>query len=107
MECISKYIYQDLQNPQSARFLRVTLYNNTLIMVEHDSGPLVEHCFGTEDYERFLSDISADAIKKATKANSDSELIEKLHEMFGKNSGFDHFMEFLNSNNIKYTKGAY
>lgn len=76
-------------------------------MEEQDVGPLVEECFGDSDYERFLFDISAEAVSLVLGISPEKELINKLKDMFGKNNGYDEFREFLSINEIKYKSGSY
>lgn len=85
----------------------MTLNGGVLNMTEQDIGPSVEHAFGNSCYERYLSNIPAEALKKAVEAHSDIELMEKLKDMFGTNSGFDNFAEFLRNKGIDYKYGAY
>jgi len=106
MKGLSIEIYSD-NNPQAARSLRLGLCNGKLNMTEQDYGPLVEKCFGDSDLERFLYDIPADAVKRVLGIGSDAELIEKLKAMFGGNSGFELFKDFLRKNRIYHSCGMY
>ncbi len=99
-------IYKD-NNPDAARSIWLTLNGGVLNMTEQDIGPLVEYAFGNSCHERYLSNISAKALKKAVGTHSDIELKEKLKDMFGTNSGFDNFTEFLRNKGINYEYGSY
>ena len=99
-------IYKD-DNPKAARSIWVTLSGGILNMTEQDIGPLVERTFGNSCYERYLSNISAKAVRKAVKADADDVLLDKLKVMFGTNSGFDDFAEFLRNNKIYCEYGSY
>lgn len=103
---ISITIYKD-DNPDAARGIWLTLNGRVLNMTEQDIGPSVEYAFGSSCYERYLSNIPAKALKKAVGAHSDIELMEKLKDMFGTNSGFDNFTEFMRNKGIDYKDGAY
>lgn len=92
-------IYRD-DNPEAARTIRLYLSDGILSMEEQDVGPLVEKCFGDSDYERFLYDISAKAVNRILGTTSEDELIDRLKNMFGVNSGYDDFTNFLSDNNI-------
>lgn len=99
-------IYRD-NNPEAARTIRLSLNNGILSMEEQDIGPLVERCFGVSDYERFLYDIPAKAVSQVLGTTSEEELIDKLKDIFGVNSGYDNFSEFLRNNDIKCKHGSY
>lgn len=103
---VSKEIYRD-NNPESARSLRVSLHDGQLYMLEQDVGPLVERFCGNPSYERFISQVSANELKKALGASSDEDLIDKISEKFGENSGFDGFATFMRDNGIKFEYGSY
>ena len=99
-------IYKD-DNPKAARSIWLTLRGGILNMTEQDMGPLVEYAFGNSCHERYLSNISAKAVRKAVKADTNDVLFDKLKVMFGTNSGFDDFTEFLRNNDIRYEYGSY
>lgn len=99
-------IYKD-DNPKAARSIWLTLSDGILNMTEQDIGPLVEFAFGNSCHERYLSNISAKAVRKAVKADANDVLLDKLKVMFGTNSGFDDFAEFLRNNKIHCKYGSY
>ena len=99
-------IYKD-DNPKAARSIWLTLRDGILNMTEQDIGPSVEYAFGNSCHERYLSNISAKAVRKALKADANDVLLDKLKVMFGTNSGFDDFAEFLRNNKIHCEYGSY
>ena len=103
---ITTTIYKD-DNLKSARSIWLTLSDGVLNMTEQDIGPLVEYAFGNSCHERYLSNISAKAVRKAVKADTNDVLFDKLKVMFGTNSGFNDFAEFLSNNGIDYEYGSY
>lgn len=103
---ITTTIYKD-DHSDAARSIWLTLNNGILSMEQQDIGPLVERFYGDSDYERFLHNISANAVEEVLGTASDKALISKLKEMFGTNSGFDDFAEFLRKNNIEHKYGSY
>lgn len=103
---ITIIIYKD-DNLKSARSIWLTLSDGVLNMTEQDIGPLVEYAFGNSCHERYLSNISAKAVRKAVKADTNDVLFDKLKVMFGTNSGFNDFTEFLRNNDINYEYGSY
>ena len=106
-EHITIIIYKD-DNPKSARSIWLTLSDGILNMTEQDIGPLVEYALGNSCHERYLSNISAKAVRKAVKADANDVLLDKLKVMFGTNSGFDDFAEFLRNNKIQHCEyGSY
>lgn len=105
-ERITITIYKD-DNPESARSIWLTLSDGILNMTEQDTGPLVEYAFGNSCHERYLSNISAKAVRKAVKADANDVLFDKLKVMFGTNSGFNDFTDFLRKNGIDYEYGSY
>lgn len=106
VERITITIYKD-DNLKSARSIWLTLSDGVLNMTEQDIGPLVEYTFGSSSHEHYLSNISAKAVRKAVKADANDVLLDKLKVMFGTNSGFNDYTEFLRNNNIHYEYGSY
>ncbi len=103
---ISITIYKD-NNSDAARSIWLTFSDSFLYMTEQDYGPLVEYAFGNSCHERYLSNISAEVVRKAVNADSNVILIDKLKAMFGTNSGFDDFAIFMRNNDIEYEYGSY
>lgn len=102
----SVVIYRD-NNPSGARTIWIKLVDGKLYMDELDVSPQLEQIFGRDTYERFISKISVNDVKRVIQADTDSQLIEILKHKFGKNSGIDDFRAFLESNEIHYEYGSY
>lgn len=99
-------IYKD-NNPSGARTIWLRLIDDKLYMEEQDYSPRLEDIFGRDTFERFISKISIDEIKRVLQVDTDKQLIEVLKQMFGKNSGVNDFRAFLDSNEISYQFGSY
>ncbi|WP_289193197.1 hypothetical protein [Bacteroides acidifaciens] len=99
-------IYKD-NNPSGARTIWIRLIDDKLYMEEQDYSPQLEDIFGRDTFERFISKISIDEIKRVLQADTDEQLIEALKQMFGKNSEVNDFRAFLDSNEISYQFGSY
>lgn len=99
-------IYKD-NNPSGARTIWIRLADDELYMEEQDYSPQLEDIFGRDTFERFISKISIDEIKRVLEVYRIEQLIDVLKQMFGKNSGVNDFRTFLDSNDIHYEFGAY
>lgn len=99
-------IYKD-NNPSGARTIWIRLIDDKLYMEEQDYSPQLEDIFGRDTFERFISKISIDEIKRVLQVDTNEQLIEVLKQMFGKNSGVNDFQAFLDSKNLTYQFGSY
>lgn len=99
-------IYKD-NNPSGARTIWIRLADDELYMEEQDYSPQLEDIFGRDTFERFISKISIDEIKRVLQVYTIEQLIDVLKQMFGKNSGVNDFRAFLDSNEISYQFGSY
>lgn len=99
-------IYKD-NNPSGARTIWIKLVDDKLYMDEQDYSPQLEDIFGRDTFERFISKISINEIKRVLQVETNEQLIEILKQMFGKNSGVNDFRAFLDSNEISYQFGSY
>lgn len=103
---LSTVIYKD-NNPSGARTIWIKIADDKLYMEEQDYSPQLEDIFGRDTFERAISNISVDDIKRNLKVNSDELLIQVLKQLFGKNSGMNDFQTFLDSSNIRYNFSSY
>lgn len=99
-------IYKD-NNPSGARTIWIKLVDDKLYMDEQDYSPQLEDIFDRDTFERFISKISINEIKRVLQVETNEQLIEILKQMFGKNSGVNDFRAFLDSNEISYQFGSY
>ena len=99
-------IYKD-NNPSGARTIWIRLIDDKLYMEEQDYSPQLEDIFGRDTFERFISKISIDEIKRVLLVDTNEQLIGVLKQMFGKNSGVNDFQAFLDSKNLTYQFGSY
>ncbi len=99
-------IYKD-NNPSGARTIWIKLIDDKLYMEEQDVSPKLEDIFGRDTFERFISEISIDEIKRVLQVDTNEQLVDILKQMFGKNSGVNDFCAFLDSNNLTYQFGSY
>ena len=99
-------IYSD-DNADAARTIWLSLQDDGLYMTEQDIGPQVEHWLGRRTAERFLSRINAEDVKRILKVATDSEMMDTLAQMFGRNSGFSDFVNYLKEHDIDFEAGSY
>lgn len=99
-------IYKD-NNPSGARTIWIRLADDELYMEEQDYSPQLEDIFGRDTFERFISKISIDEIKRVLQVYTTEQLIHVLKQMFGKNSGVNDFRAFLDTSSIPYEFGSY
>lgn len=99
-------IYKD-NNPSGARTIWIKLVDDKLYMDEQDYSPQIEDIFGRDTFERFISKIPINEIKRVLQVETNEQLIEILKQMFGKNSGVNDFRAFLDSRGISYQFGSY
>ena len=99
-------IYRD-DNAEAARTIWLSLQDDRVNMTEQDVGPLVERLRGRNASERFLSRINVEEVKRILGVTTDSEMMDTLAEMFGRNSGFDDFAYFLKQHELEFEAGFY
>lgn len=99
-------IYED-NNPNGARTIWIKLVDDKLYMQQQDYSSQLEDIVGRDTFERFISISSIDEIKCVLQIDTNEQLVQVLKQMFGKYSGVNDFLAFLDSNNISYQLGSY
>lgn len=62
-DCISVEFYSD-NNPSGARTIWLEIVDGKLYMAEQDVSPQLKQIFGRDTFERFISKISVDEVKR-------------------------------------------
>ncbi len=103
---ISELIYKD-NNPVGARTIWVKLANEKIYITEQDIGAELEKFFGKDCYERFITNVHINDVKRCLNVETYSQLITTSNSTLGKNSGIYDFRSFCEITKIHYEYGSY